>query len=132
MNILSAIIKPVIDLTDKILTNKAEAEKFKVEFQSLIVNQYANVIEKEIDARAATLSAELSGNFFQRTWRPVLMMTFNIIIFFNYIIAPIFKIEMLPIPPEMWTLIQLSVAGYIGARSIEKIFEIKNNGKSKE
>lgn len=48
------------------------------------------------------------------------MVMFGGIICYGYI-AKTAGLPAAEIPPEMWTLLQLGVGGYIGARSAEKI-----------
>jgi len=69
--------------------------------------------------------AEASGNWIQRSWRPLLMMVIVVIIANNFILVPwlsIFtdKVAILDLPAELYTLMTVGVGGYIGGRTVEK------------
>lgn len=57
------------------------------------------------------------------------MLVFVLIIFNNYIIFPYAMAfgwstaPMLPIPPEMWTLLTVGLGGYIASRGGEKMMK---------
>lgn len=83
-----------------------------------------------MEAQAKTIVAEASSqHWLVASWRPITMLTFVFIIANNYIIAPYAQmfgavIPTLDIPPDMWTLIQLGLTGYIVGRSAEKTVAI--------
>lgn len=68
------------------------------------------------------LVSEADGhNWLKRNWRPITMLVFVYIIAHNYIFAPVFGIQSLPIPPDMWRLLEIGIGGYVVGRSAEKI-----------
>lgn len=72
-----------------------------------------------------TIVAEMQGNWLQKSWRPLLMMLFGVIIANNYILSPylqaLFGFSVgLELPPDMWGLLKLGVGGYVMGRSAEK------------
>ena len=83
-------------------------------------------------AQAQILVAEMnSGSWIGRNWRPLLMMVFcGIIIsfWFGYV-PPHLNAPMSPMMMEIFELIKIGMGGYIGGRSIEKIFNTLNLGK---
>lgn len=62
-----------------------------------------------------------SQSWLARSWRPLTMLTFTYIIAHSFVLAPLFGLEVLPIPPDMWELLKLGMGGYIIGRSAEKI-----------
>ena len=79
-------------------------------------------LEKELDAKAKVLVAEVQRqSWLQRNWRPLLMLVFTYIVAHNFVIAPIFRITSVPVPEQMWTLLNIGIGGYIVGRSVEKI-----------
>ena len=135
MGLLSAIplIGNVLDkafgIIDKAVEDKDLANKLKQELQLVAMNNDYSAYEKEIQAKAEALVAEIKGqSWLQRNWRPILMLTFTYIIAHNYILAPILRMfsfganmPVLEIPPDMWDLLKLGIGGYIVGRSAEKI-----------
>jgi len=103
---------------------KDPAEKLK------LLNAIQDAESKMMEAKAKTIVAEASSeHWLVASWRPITMLTFVAIIANNYIIAPYFKswgyeVPTLIIPPDMWTLLQLGLSGYIAGRSGEKMVKI--------
>ena len=111
-------------LLDKLFQDKDEREKAKLALLQL--EQQGGL--QELETKMQPLIAELSGNWLQRSWRPILMLSFTYIIVHNSVIAPIFGIpfaEMPPeaLPPEMWEVLKIGIGGYVVGRSAEKIAE---------
>ena len=74
----------------------------------------------EVQSRVIIAEAQ-SQSWLARNWRPITMMVFVFIIFFNYIMSPLFNVEALAIVPDMWALLKLGIGGYIGGRTVEKV-----------
>jgi hypothetical protein len=101
---------------------KAELETKVLELEAL--SQQLDVKNQELRSNVIIAEAQ-GGSSLQRNWRPMLMLTFGVIIANNYIIAPylsaLFGFSVtLEIPPDMWGLLKLGVGGYIVGRSAEK------------
>jgi hypothetical protein len=112
-------------VADKIAADKDEKLRIEAQMKQALLD-HAGDLEK---ARADIIKAEAkSEHTLAAVWRPVLMLVFVAIIANNYILAPYVEILagqaiMLPIPDNLWQLIQLGVGGYIAGRSGEKIME---------
>jgi len=82
------------------------------------------------DARASVIEAEAkSENWLTAMWRPILMLSFGFIVFYNMVIGPMFGLKPLDaeaanLTPELWGLLKLGIGGYVIGRSGEKI--VKN------
>lgn len=134
---LKPLVGGVVENLDKLITSDDERLKARNELVRL-----ENDLEKSINEHVTevvkcqkeTLLIELnSGNWIARNWRPVLMFLIMIIIAFNYVILPfiglivnIFNLNAFPpapevIPDQLWSLLQISLGGYILGRSGEKI-----------
>lgn len=82
-----------------------------------------SIIEKEIEAKV--LMAEAEGHsWLQRNWRPITIFVFVYIITHNYIFVLIFGLPSLPIPPDMWILLEIGIGEYVVGCSAEKIVKI--------
>jgi len=118
-------IKALAGLVDEVTTTDEEKLAKQVEINSL-ANQLRLDLAKiesefaEVQSRVVIAEAQ-SQSWLARNWRPMTMMTFVGIIFFNYIISPLFSMTALTIVPDMWALLKLGIGGYIGGRTIEKI-----------
>lgn len=123
---LPAIIAPLVGglfgLIDKAVPDKDQASKIKSELQQQVLTGQM----KEIEAAAQIIVAEAKGDsWLQRSWRPMLMCLFGLIIFNNHVLAPYLALfagidAELPLPPEMWDLLKIGIGGYVVGRSVEK------------
>ena len=103
-------------------TDIREAIKGKEIDPNKLIDTYIE-IEK---LKAGVIEAEMSGNWLQRSWRPILMMSLVVIVVNNYILFPYFPetLTMLDLPDELWNLLTIGVGGYVAWRSIEKAVKI--------
>lgn len=73
----------------------------------------------ELQAAVSVIVAEASGNWLQRSWRPLMMLTFTGLIVARWLgwAAPNLQ------PQEyehLWSIVQLGIGGYVIGRSVEK------------
>ena len=103
-------------------TDIREAIKGKEIDPNKLIDTYIE-IEK---LKATVIEAEMSGNWLQRSWRPILMLSLVVIVINNYILFPYFPdtLTMLDLPDELWNLLTIGVGGYVAGRSIEKAVKI--------
>ena len=66
--------------------------------------------------------AEAKGNWLQRSWRPILMLSFGFIIIYTKFISQLSSHLVTPeLEPEFWNLLDIGIGGYVIGRSAEKI-----------
>ncbi len=116
---ISNLISPIINklFPDPIKQQEAQAQ-FMTEMMKLDVSTFESQIKP--------LLAELQGNWLQRSWRPILMLSIVAIVVNNYIVYPylsLFSIKatILELPSQLWSLMEIGVGGYIVGRSAEKM-----------
>ena len=126
MNLLQALgglIPSIGESIKKFVKDKDLAAQLENDIQSKLINFQSEVVQ----AKADVIIAEAQGkSAIQRSWRPITMMSFVLIIVNNYIFVPYavsfgLDVPMLDIPPGMWGLLTVGVGGYIGGRTYEKI-----------
>ena len=114
--------------------DRLKAEQALAELQASFQIRLAELDTDWAKAQAGVVTAEVqSQSWAARNWRPITMLTFTFIIAWDYIIAPIFSLAALAIPPDMWELIKIGMGGYIIGRSAEKVLPdivtaVKGNG----
>lgn len=119
--IIGTIVGKISNVIDQVVEDKDLANRLKSQIQLTILTKEYDNIAKELEAKRDIIVAEATGHsWLQRNWRPITMLVFVYIIAHNYIIAPIFGIKYLPIPPDMWELLKLGMGGYIIGRTVEK------------
>ncbi len=122
---IGSLIKPVTGLIDSLVTTEDEKIRLHNELAKIHVGFLQTIVgyeEKMLEQKASIVRAEAEGqSWLQRNWRPLTMMVFTVIVAWNYIIAPIAGLDMLPMPDQLWDLLQIGIGGYIAGRSLEKI-----------
>ncbi len=117
LSFLQALIGPIFATIDKVVENKAEAERIKNALQQDMLTTQANALK----AAAEIIVAEAKGeSWLQRNWRPVLMLWFAGLIGAHWLG---FTAPNLPesVVDSLLDIVQLGVGGYIIGRSTEKI-----------
>ena len=80
--------------------------------------------EKELELQKMqtdVIIAEAKGNWIQRSWRPLLMLSFGFIVIYNKFAAPLFGWPIPILEEEFWTLLQIGIGGYVVGRTGEKM-----------
>jgi len=112
-------VTSIIDLVktgvDKIFPDAGEKER----------NQLSSFLST-LQGQVQVLTMEMQGNWLQKSWRPILMLSIVAIVVNNYILVPYLGLFGIPVvvldlPEKLWNLMTLGVGGYIAGRSGEKI-----------
>jgi hypothetical protein len=67
--------------------------------------------------------AEAKGNWLQRSWRPILMLSFGFIVIYVKFVGPLFNLRIPVLEDEFWTLLQIGIGGYVVGRTGEKMMK---------
>lgn len=120
LGFISGIFKPVADLVDDLTLSAEEKEQLRL---AQLTQQFATM-QKMMEYESTVLKAQQdvlvteakSESALTRSWRPVTMLTFLVLVVLDQIGA-------LPVPlaEEAWSLLQLGLGGYVIGRSAEKI-----------
>lgn len=78
-------------------------------------------------ARAAVLGEEARGNWLQRSWRPLVMLTFAVII----LAGTFTSLPILADTSRFWDLLEIGLGGYVIGRSGEKMVSLLLKAKTK-
>ena len=111
------VIKEIGNAIDKLFTTEEERLKAKNEIFKVLQEQQLELQKLQTEV----ILAEASGNWLQRSWRPILMLAFGFIVIYVKFIAPLFSLRIPPLENEFWSLLQLGIGGYVVGRSAEKI-----------
>lgn len=111
-NTVDAIGKVV----DTVITNDDEKSKAKKELTEVVLkslNEVANV-------QGEVIKKEMEGNFLQRSWRPLLMLTFGTILVCKWFGLTDANIDN-ELELKLMDIVQLGLGGYVVGRSVEKV-----------
>lgn len=119
--ILSWFTTGVIGEIGKVIDNLFTSEEERINAK----NQVFKVLqEQQLELQklqTEIIVAEASGNWLQRSWRPILMLAFGFIVIYVKFIAPLFNLPIPLLENEFWNLLQLGIGGYVVGRSVEKV-----------
>lgn len=111
------LIKSIGDSLDKNITNKEE----KIKALESISNTVMRSLNDLSKMQSEVIKQEVSGNWLQRSWRPILMLSFGFIIIYQYFISSVFGLAPINLPDKFWSLLEIGVGGYVIGRSAEKV-----------
>lgn len=126
---LLAVVAPIVGrVVNSYFPNPEDQLKAQQLQNELSMEIIRNSSQIEQAAAAVVKSEAESKHWITAAWRPITMLTFVTIIANNYLLVPWLQVfglpaVSLPIPPDMWTLLQIGLGGYIVGRSSEKVAE---------
>lgn len=134
---ISAIIKPVKGILDKIVMDKGEKERLNNELSRIQMDMMRQALDYEtqrMKTQADIVKAEAQGEgWLQKNWRPVVMLVFTALIVARWMgwVAP----NLSPSEYEsLWTIVEVGLGGYVIGRTVEKVApvvsEAINKGRS--
>jgi hypothetical protein len=111
------VIKQVGDVIDNLFTSDEERANVKIKVLEVLKQQQLELQKLQTEI----IVAEAKGNWLQRSWRPILMLSFGFIVIYVKFVAPLFDLKIPELENEFWDLLQLGIGGYVVGRSAEKI-----------
>lgn len=113
MKLLSGLVNEVGAIIGNLSVSSTEKKQIEAELLSAICRQ-----EEELSrSRADILRAEASGNWLQRSWRPLIMLAFALIV----LVGSFFELPVLADTSRFWDLLEIGIGGYIIGRSAENV-----------
>tara|TARA_R100000951_G_C2572500_1_gene159216 strand:- start:166 stop:561 length:396 start_codon:yes stop_codon:yes gene_type:complete len=120
-----SVVKDLLGGLDNLFTSKEE--KIKAEN---VIKQI--LIQKELELQkmqTEIIVAEAKGNWLQRSWRPILMLSFGFIVIYVKFVGPLFDLRIPILEDEFWTLLQIGIGGYVVGRTGEKMMKTYSETK---
>ena len=111
------VIKEVGKVIDNLFTTDEERIKAKNEVFKVLQEQQLELQKLQTEI----ILAEANGNWLQRSWRPILMLSFGFIVIYVKFIGPLFGLPIPELELEFWELLKIGIGGYVVGRSAEKI-----------
>ena len=112
-----SVIKDLLGGLDKLFTSKEEKIKAESIIKQILIEKQLELQQMQTDV----IIAEAKGNWLQRSWRPILMLSFGFIVIYVKFIAPVFGFTIPALEIEFWELLKIGIGGYVVGRSAEKI-----------
>ena len=121
--IFSSAAKGLVDSVGGVLDNLITSKEEKLKAHEAITKLIQDNIIELFKLQSEIVKTEMTGNWLQRSWRPILMLSFGFIIVYYYFIAPVFGTPSIDLPEKFWNLLNIGIGGYVVGRSAEKIFK---------
>ena len=106
--IMKGIVETVAGVIERLSISSTEKKRLKQELETLLVDY-----EREhLQVQSGVLRSEAQGNWLQRSWRPVIMLAFAVVI-----LAGMFTdLPLLEDTSRFWDLLEIGLGGYIVGR----------------
>lgn len=121
MGVLSTIFgKGAKELTDSLgnaINGLSTSDEEKLILKNKISTIVLDALNKLAELQASIINTEAKGNWIQRSWRPITMLTFVAII----VLGAFIEIPYLKEDSKFWDLLEIGLGGYVIGRTTEKV-----------
>ena len=121
LNPIMSVADAVSGLVERLTLPAREKKQLEADVLRLLLKREKEVLR----VRAALLQEEGKGNWLQRSWRPLVMLTFAAVI----LIGTFTNISILSDTSRFWDLLEIGLGGYVVGRSGEKILMTLAKGR---
>ena len=116
MKPISGIVNSISELIGQLTLPAREKKELEIGLLKLIQE-----LERELArARAVTVQEEVKGNWLQRSWRPLVMLVFAVIV----LVGTFTNLPILDDTSRFWDLLEIGLGGYVVGRGGEKILQV--------
>ena len=115
MGVLQNVIREIGDIVNRLSVSSKEKQKIQEEIQSLVYRYKSELVREQSGA----VGEEARGNWLQRSWRPIVMLAFALVILSGMFMES----TLLSDSSRLWDLLEIGLGGYVIGRSGEKVTE---------
>ena len=113
MRTVTNLVSAVGDIVNRLTLPGREKKQLETDILRLLIA----VEEKTISEQAAAIREEARGNWLQRSWRPIVMLVFTVIV----LAGTFLNLPILSDPSRFWDLLEIGLGGYIIGRGGEQL-----------
>ena len=113
MKTVTNLVSAVGEIVDRLTLPGREKKQLETDILLLLIA----VEEKTITEQAAAIREEARGNWLQRSWRPIVMLVFTLII----LAGTFLNLPILADTSRFWDLLEIGLGGYIIGRGSEQL-----------
>ena len=113
MKTVTNLVSAVGEIVDRLTLPGREKKQLETDILRLLIA----VEEKTISEQAASIREEARGNWLQRSWRPIVMLVFTLII----LAGTFLNLPILADTSRFWDLLEIGLGGYIIGRGSEQL-----------
>ena len=119
MKTVTNLVSAVGEIVDRLTLPGREKKQLETDILRLLIA----VEEKTISEQAASIREEARGNWLQRSWRPIVMLVFTLII----LAGTFLNLPILADTSRFWDLLEIGLGGYIiGLGSEQLVISLLN------
>ena len=116
MSPVKGIVGAVSELVDRLTLPAREKKQLETDLLKVFVEWEQRVME----ARSEVLAEEARGNWLQRSWRPLVMLTFALIV----LVGTFTSLPILADTSRFWDLLEVGIGGDVMGGSGGKILQV--------
>lgn len=109
-------VTAVGNVVDTLSVSDSEKSEAKARITSIVQSSLVNVARTQ----AEVLQAEMKGNVLQKSWRPLVMLTFTLLLVIRWTGLSSHEIS-IELELQLMELLKFGMGGYIVGRSVEKV-----------
>ena len=113
MKTVTNLVSAVGEIVERLTLPGREKKQLETDILQLLIA----VEEKTITEQAAAIREEARGNWLQRSWRPIVMLVFTLII----LAGTFLNLPILADTSRFWDLLEIGLGGYIIGRGSEEL-----------
>jgi hypothetical protein len=113
------VLKSISGIIDDLFTSDEERLEAKQKIFKVLKEKENELQQMQTDV----IIAEAKGNWLQKSWRPILMLSFGFIVIYCKFIAPVLGLTIPDLEIEFWELLKIGIGGYVVGRSAEKMMK---------
>ena len=113
MKTVTNLVSAVGEIVDRLTLPGREKKQLETDILRLLIA----VEEKTLSEQAASIREEARGNWLQRSWRPIVMLVFTLII----LAGTFLNLPILADTSRFWDLLEIGLGGYIIGRGSEQL-----------
>ena len=113
MRTVANLVSAVGNIVNRLTLPGREKKQLETDILRLLIA----VEEKTISEQAAAIREEARGNWLQRSWRPIVMLVFTVIV----LAGTFLNLPILSDTSRFWDLLEIGLGGYIIGRGGEQL-----------
>ena len=113
MKLLSGLVSEISSVVDTLAVSSKEKKQIEADLVAAIARQE----EALSQSQSSIIQAEAQGNWLQRSWRPIVMLVFTLII----LAGTFLNLPILADTSRFWDLLEIGLGGYIIGRGSEQL-----------
>ena len=113
-------MKNVVGAVGEVIDRLTLPAREKKQLETELFRVITECERQRMEAQASVIVEEARGNWLQRSWRPLVMLTFTLIVLMGTFVS----LPILSDTSRFWDLLEIGLGGYVVGRSGEKMVQV--------